>query len=209
MAAPAGANEILVETVRVFANRYPDVRIELQFMSTGVQMEALREGRIQVGFLNLPVNDPTFTLETVKKQPMCIALPKLHPLTRHTRVPLAALADQQFVLFPRRSSPGLHDVITGMCRTAGFTLNVAHEVDNVLAGLALVTAGLGLAFCAPTMQKLWPDVAFRPIRDAAPQLEYGVAYCKGTESPVLDSFLRIVREKARADRIDRTARRSK
>src|SRR5262245_5881776 len=194
VAAPGGVNEILVDTLRVFASRYPGVRIELQFMSTGLQIEALREGRIQVGFLNMPVSDPTLVLETVKKQPLWIALPKGHPLARYRRVPLAVLANEQFILFARRSSPGWHDLVTSACRNAGFSLNVVHEVDNIIASLTFVTAGLGLAFCSPSMQKLWPEIVFRPIRDALPPLEYAVAYRNDAHSPVLDSFLRVVRE---------------
>src|SRR5262245_56521590 len=54
IAGPGGVNEILVKTLRLFAARYPGVQVELQFMSTGSQIEALRERRVQVGFLNLP-----------------------------------------------------------------------------------------------------------------------------------------------------------
>jgi DNA-binding transcriptional LysR family regulator len=165
-------------------------------MNTGMQIEALREGRIQVGFLNLPVNDSGLTLETVRRWPLWIALPKTHPLIRLSKVPLSALADQRFILFARRGSPGLHDMITAICRNAGFSLNVVHEVDNLIASLTLVTAGLGVAFCSPNMQKLWPDIAFRPIKDAVPPLEYAVAYRRDARLPVLDSFLRIVRQTA-------------
>src|SRR5262245_51067220 len=176
VAGPGGVNEILVHTLQVFAKRYPGVHIELQFMSTGSQIEALRDGRIQVGFLNLPVNDSNLILETIRTEPMWIALPKGHRLARQTCVPLNALADEQFVLFARRGSPGLFDLITAACRNAGFSLNVAHEVDNVIASLTLVTAGLGVAFCTPSMQKLWPDIVFRPLRDTTLSLEYAVAY---------------------------------
>jgi len=193
VAGPGGVNEILVKTLRVFAKRYPGVHIELLFMNTGLQIEALREGRIDVGFLNLPVNDSNLAIEGVTKSPMWLALPKGHSLARCTRVPLKALAHQGFILFNRRGSPGLHDLITTMCRNAGFSLNVVHEVDNVIASLTLVTAGLGLAFCSPTMQKLWPEIVFRPLEEGVPPLEYGVAYRRESLSPVLDSFLRIVR----------------
>jgi len=194
IAAPAGINHFLVEPLRVFGQRYPGVRLELQFMSTGQQTEALREGRIQAGFLILPTPDPSFTLEMVTTTPIWIALPKRHPLTHHKHVRLTELAGYPFILFARRSSPGLHDVITGICRTAGFSLNVLHEVNNIIAAFTLVAAGQGLAFSAPTMQELWPDVVFRPILDAIPRMEYAVAYRKDAQSPVLDSFLRIVRE---------------
>src|SRR5204863_5967851 len=43
---PGGVNEILVETLKLVARRYPAIRLELQYMTTGMQIEALREGRI-------------------------------------------------------------------------------------------------------------------------------------------------------------------
>ena len=76
-------------------------------------------------------------------------------------------------------------------------MNVVHEVDNIMASLTLVNAGLGLAFCSPSMRKLWPDIVFRPFREAVPALEYVVAYRRGAQSPPLDSFLKVIRQVAR------------
>jgi DNA-binding transcriptional LysR family regulator len=201
VAGPGGVNEILVDALRVFAKNYPGVRIELQFMNTALQMESLRDKSIDVGFLNLPVNDTSLKLEVVRREPLWLAMPKGHPLSRHKRVPLPALADHQFILFARRSSPGLHDLITATCQNAGFSLNVVHEVDNVIASLTLVTAGLGLAFSSQRMQKLWPEIIFRPFQEPVPPLEYAVAYRRDAHSPVLDSFLRIVRQTATKNKL--------
>ena len=197
VAGPGGVNEILTDTLRSFAHRYPGVHIELQFMNTGLQVEALREGHIHVGFVILPVYDTQLALETVRKEPMWVAMPKNHPLARHKDVPLSSIAQQDIIMFGRRSSPGLHDIITAMCRNAGFSVKVVHEVDNIMASLTLVNAGLGLAFCSPSMRKLWPDIVFRPFREAVPALEYAVAYRRGAQSPPLDSFLKVIRQVAR------------
>src|SRR5262249_46131575 len=143
-----------IDTLRNFANRYPGVHIELQFMNSGMQIEALRKKRIDVGFVNMPINDPTLIIKTVQQEPMWVAMPKGHPLAHHGRVSLTALTDQHFILLARRSSPGLHDLITAACRNAGFSLMVAHEVDNIIASLTLVTARLDLTFCSPSIQKL-------------------------------------------------------
>jgi DNA-binding transcriptional LysR family regulator len=91
----------------------------------------------------------------------------------------------------------LHDVITSACRGAGFSLNVAHEVDNIVASLTLVRADLGLAFCSPSMRNLWPELDFRPLRAPVPSLDYAMAYGRDVRSPVLDSFLRVVRQNVR------------
>lgn len=126
-----GANKILVKTLGIVGRKYPGIHIELQYMTTGMQLEALRERRIDLGFLKVPVQERTLVTETIKTERLKLALPKGHPLTRLQRIPLAALAGQRVILFPRRVAPGLHDTITGMCRRAGFTLNVVHEVDSM------------------------------------------------------------------------------
>ena len=190
-------NDILVQVLQRFAQQYPAVHIELQLMNTALQIEALRDQHVHVGFLSLPVIDSNLRLETVKREPMWLAVPKNHPLARHKKVPLASLEQQPFVMFARRCSPGLHDVITTTCRNAGFSLNVVHEVDNASASLTMVTARLGLAFCSPAMRKFWPDIAFRPFLEPVPPLEYAVGYLSEAQSPLLNSFLKVVRQVAR------------
>jgi len=203
---PGGVNETLVETLRLLGRKYPGLRVELQYMSTGTQIEALREGRIEVGFLNLPVLEPALTLEKINSEALWLAFPKNHPLLRHRQVPLASLEDQPMILFPRRVTPGLHDSITGLCRDAGFTLNVVHEVDSIVGGLTLVSAGLGVAFCTRSIQRLWPNIAFRPIRERA-AIEQAVGYRRDAQSPVLETFLRVMRQTSGKQRKKNRSRR--
>ena len=189
---PGGVNETLISTLRLVGRRYPGVRIELQYMTTGIQVEALREGKINAGVLNLPVYEPSLSIELVRREPLCLAIPKGHPLAKYSIVPVEALEQQPIIMFARRVAPGLHDVITGMCRSAGFTLNAIHETDNVIASLTLVSAGLGISFCTPSVRSLWPDLLFRNIKGANP-VEQAVAYRRDAVTPVLEVFLGIVR----------------
>src|SRR4030095_2051646 len=185
---PSGLNDVLTETLKLFARRYPAIHIELRNMTTAEQTEALREGRIHAGFLNLPVQVPDLSVETVRSEPLCIAMPRAHVLARHQRIPLSELKGQHIVMFSRRVSPGLHDVITGMCRDAGFSLNAVHETDNVGASLTLVSAELGICFCTPSMRALWPNLVVRPLLNSV-SVEQAVAYRAGAHNPVLGIFL--------------------
>ena len=194
---PGGVNEILVETLRLVGARYPGVRIELQYMPTGMQIEALREGRIQVGFLSLPVQEPALVLETVRKEPLWVALPRRHPMSRLKVVPPSALEGEKIIRLSRRIAPGLHDAITGMFRNSGVNLNVVHETDNVVASLTLVSADLGLALCTPSIRRLWPGLVFRPLQTSL-QVEQALAYRRDCQSPVLGMFLREARQAARS-----------
>jgi hypothetical protein len=106
-------------------------------------------------------------------------------------------------MFLRRVAPGLHDEITAMCRDAGFSLNSIHETDNVVAGMTLVSAELGISFCTSSIRRLWPDLVFRPVRGSI-CVEQAVAYRHDVQSPVLGIFLdvlrRIVRKKTEGNR---------
>lgn len=201
---PGVVNSTLIEALRVLGKQYPGVRVELRYLSTGEQMEALRDGVIIVGFLNMPVQAPWLSLEVVSREALWLALPKQHRLTRYKKVPIDALSEEQVILFPRRTTPGLHDTITSMCRNAGFSLRVAHEVDSLVGGLTLVSADLGIAFCTPSVQRSWPDIAFRPIENA-PDVELAAAHRSNTVTPALETFLRVLRRIARS----RTTKRRK
>jgi DNA-binding transcriptional LysR family regulator len=191
---PGGVNDILVRALRIFARRYPGVGVELQYMNTGAQIEALHDGRIRVGFLNMPAQDTELVMEVVKRESLWIALPLGHPLTHYRRVPFKALAGERFIFFPRRVTPGLHDAITSLCRNAGFNLNVVHEGDSISSGLTLVSAGFGLAFCTPSVHRLWSDIEFRPLRDPTFHIEQVVAYKRDGKSPALEAFMRVIRQ---------------
>ena len=65
-------------------------------------------------------------------------------------------------------------------------------------GLTLVSADLGLAFGTPSVQRLWPDIAFRPISPTV-SVEEAVAYARDAVSPVLEIFLRDVRQSVRKE----------
>jgi DNA-binding transcriptional LysR family regulator len=194
-----GLNEVLVAALRELAGKYPGVQIELRYMNTGDQVDALREGRIDVGFLNLPVKEPALTLEIIKKEPLWLALPKDNPLARRRTIPIPLIVNQPMIFFPRRVTPGLHDVITSMCRNAGFSLHVIHESDSIVGALTLVSAGLGVAFSTPSVQQFWPDIVFRPIENS-PDVEQAVSYRRESQSPALATFLGIVKQTLRKRR---------
>jgi DNA-binding transcriptional LysR family regulator len=189
-----GVMPILVDALSSFTQHRPNVHVDLEYMCTGEQLHRLREGRIDVGFLSLPVQDQTLAAVKIKEEPLRLALPKNHPLARFRQVPMTALAGQPFIFFPRRATPGLHDLITGLCRTAGFSLNVVHEVESIVASLTLVRANLGIAFSMDHFKDKSDSLVFRPLEDSRAVVTYGMVYKRDEKTPVMDSFISAVRE---------------
>ena len=100
----------------------------------------------------------------IMKDHLVLVLPIDHPLTKRDRVGLAELADESFVLFPRRSSPSYFDQITSACRDAGFSPHVLYEVPSVVSQIAYAGCGVAVGMVPSRAMRFGGgDVVFRPL----------------------------------------------
>ena len=192
---PADAR-IFVDILRAFARRHPEIRTVVRNMSSAEQARALTEGRLHVGFVALPIDEPDLATETVLRQPIMIALPRKHPLAARARVPLRALAGEPHIMFARPQGPRFFDAVLAACREAGFTMHITHEVDNLHTACALVDAGLGVCLVpAGVQEKRSNGIVLRPVKPTLPHLEsqLAVAY-KPPPCQLVSLFVDVVRE---------------
>jgi|SoiMethySBSTD1v2_1073268.scaffolds.fasta_scaffold00186_66 DNA-binding transcriptional LysR family regulator len=199
-AGPADA-QVFVDILRAFARRHPQIRMVVRNMGSAEQARALSEGRLHVGFVALPIDEPDLATETVLRRPIVIALPRNHPLAARARVPLHALANEPHIMFARRMGPRLFDSVLAACREAGFTMHIAHEVDNVYTACALVAAGLGVCFVPAGIQERH-SIVLRPVSPSLPHVDSRLAIAYKPDSCELVSlFVDVVREVMAAKRI--------
>jgi DNA-binding transcriptional LysR family regulator len=89
---------------------------------------ALQSGEIDVAFVPPPIIDGEgLALDLLVDEPMMIVLPEWHPHAGDPSMPLAALAPDTLILFPRTIGPGLHDAIIASCQRAGFSPKLGQE----------------------------------------------------------------------------------
>ena len=200
-AGPADA-PIFVEILRAFAQRHPHIRMVVRNMGSAEQARALTEGRLHVGFVALPLDEPDLATETVLRRPIVVALPRTHALAARTRVPLQALANEPHIMFARRVGPRLFDAVLSACREAGFTMHIAHEVDNLHTACALVEAGLGVCFVPAVIQGQHSSgIVLRPVTPSLPHVESELAIAYKPKSCELVSlFVDVVKEVMAAKR---------
>lgn len=197
VAGPADA-PIFVQILRTFAQQHPKVRIVLRNMSTLDQTQAISEGRLHVGFVALPIDDAGLATETVMRRPIMIALPPDHPLAMHDRVPLKALSGEPQIMFARSNGPKFFDAVLAACREAGFSMNIAHEVDNLYTACALVAAGLGVCLVPSGLQDShsMSSMVLRPVTPSLPHIDMHIAlaYKPHSTSDLVPLFVGVVRE---------------
>ena len=187
---------IFPDVVRVFRQRYKDVHLTLHELTLVDQTQALRAGRIQVSFLRPPLEDPELSMRTIHEEPWLVALPSTHRLTKSARVPLRSLAGHPFILFPRELASGLYDQIISMCQRAGFSPKVVQEAQMQTI-VSLVAAGIGIALVPASLENLRRrGVSYRPLKGATPKVQLAVVWRRDDTSPLLRSFLAVVKEVA-------------
>jgi DNA-binding transcriptional LysR family regulator len=155
---------------------------------TSQQVEALRNNRIDAGFVTLPVDAEGLVVETILSERLVVAFPKRHPLSHRKQVALRALSGETMIVFPLHMSPGRYQLITGMCLRAGISLSVLHEVDNLYTMLELVASGFGVCLMRASVQGMAQrGVVFRELLHS-PSVETAIAYRRENNSEVIQQL---------------------
>lgn len=188
-------HSVLPEILKNFRDRYPKVKLDLTEFCTLDMVEVLRVEKADLGFLHPPVDAPFLKLQPMPGENLVVALSQNHPLVERESLPLAALANEPFILHPRYEGPVLYDQIVNLCKQAGFEPRVVHEEVKNQTRVGLVAAGLGITFVPQSLQNAGlSGVVYRPLSGSAPELQLAVAWRGDRVSPVLQGFLQIVQQ---------------
>lgn len=170
------------------------VELVLHPLQLAHQRAALLEDRIDVGLVVLPVEHAKLAAERFRSEPLWVALPEGHPLAVHESLPLARLAECEFVMVPWARGFGFGRLTMQICSRAGFVPRVVQEAEPMESVVGMVGAGVGIAIVPAIVSQLpVARVVYRPIQERFARAEIGIAWSKGNQSPVLQRFLDVAR----------------
>lgn len=181
--------------IRAFRESFPDIHLELQIRRSRSTLEALALGNIDLGFVRpavrtiLPREIRSISLY---KDRLMLVLPAVHPLAQTPgKVPLAALADEDFLLRPARQDGGFYEQIFSLCAEAGFTPKVVQEVQDTATAFGLVAAGLGVTIAPESLQAIHlEDITWKEIDvQAGGESEVLLVYRDADPAPLRDKLI--------------------
>jgi len=182
----------LTELLRAFRTRFPSVELSLRELSPGEQIDGLKAGSLDVGFVRSSFEDPALSAELVRRESLMVVMPDDHPLCARKTIPLAELKNERFVMFPRARGPAYFDQLMSLCGTAGFTPRIVQEAPQ-LDIISMVAAGFGVSIMPSSMRNFRrPGLSFRAIV-GAPQVELLIVWRHQNLSPALHKFVDLVR----------------
>lgn len=182
----------LVGLLRAFRAEFPDVELTVRELPLAEQIDAIKSGELDVGFVRGPVADDALVAECVRREPLIVALPADHPLAKKGPLRLESLADEAFVFFSRLRAPAFFDLLVALCEKAGFTPRILHEAPQVDV-LSLVAAGFGISILPASVREIRrADIAFRALT-GAPTTELLLVWRASDTSPAREAFVGVVR----------------
>jgi DNA-binding transcriptional LysR family regulator len=187
---------IVPESFRRFRDLHPDAELQLHPSSSAAQIEAVRSGQLDAGFV--------FTIANLERElaqlpvavlNLVLAAPKGHTLAKAKKLRLCDLNDAAFIWFPRRESPLYYDRLMQECFRGGLkTPQIVQEAINEATILSLVSCGLGVAFVSSATRWRCPEgVALLPVADLNLPLPFSLIWRKDNQSPLLARFVADVR----------------
>lgn len=197
---------IVPDSFRQFRERQPNAELQLSPLSSLEQVEAIRSGRLDAGFVfNFPKTDHELDQVQVGSHCLVLAAPKGHRLTKSKKLRLRDMADAAFIWFPRRQSPIYYDRLMHECFRRGLkSPRIVQEAVDQATLLSRVSCGLGVGFVSEATRWRCPrGVVLLPVTDLNLQWASALLWRKQNASPLLARFVAEVRTLADLEAIDK------
>lgn len=145
------ASQWLPNMIREFQKDYPNIDYELLLGDYSEIEEWILEGRVDCGFLRLPVHAE---LETIflEQDRLMVVLPEGHRLAECDRFPVNALVEEPFMLLKK----GARAEVSEIFERCGLTPKVHFTTWDDYAIMAMVESGLGISILPELILKRIP-----------------------------------------------------
>jgi len=183
--------------------RYPDIEMKLTLLTSQPQLEAVRNGQIDAGFLFHRPADRELLSLAVDEDDYAVAMPSSHKLATRKRIYLSDMRDQPFIMMSQHSNRVLYDRLIAACVAGGLVPRQVHEANNEFAIVNLVAAGVGLAFINRSFAHAVSDVVLRVIEDLSVPVRLELVWRQDNRSAALARFVETV---AASDQVARHRR---
>lgn len=183
----------LPQILKAFKDDHPDVEEIVHTGPATLQIESLRQGRINAYFDRVQGAPEGCSIELAHRDSIVLALPEGHPLCAQASIAPEDLRDQAMIgrQDERNHPPEFRELLERL----DFPLKIVQRVQDMVTSATMAGSGLGIALVAASVQRLnIPRVAFRPLRtDVRLRCDVYCVYRQGDDSPMLRALLHVVR----------------
>lgn len=147
----------------------PNLTFEISEDTTENLLASMREGRVDLALLSLPIDGPEWVTEELAKDEILVALPEAHPLAERDSIELGELASDPIILM--KEAHCLRGQALSICKNLGWTPEVFFQSAQIETLVSMVEAGFGVSF-APAIARSRLEERSIALRSLAPVPAY-------------------------------------
>ena len=158
---------LLPRIIYLYRQQHPHLNIQLTEMSTTEQVQALKEGKIDVGFGRLKISDPAVKRALLREERLMVAVHASHPLAQRTQgVHLADLVDEKLFFYPNTPKPNFASQLANIFMEHNLVPKHVQELREIQLAMGLTAAGEGICVIPTSADTLrFPHLHYVPILD--------------------------------------------
>ncbi|OLL17589.1 MULTISPECIES: LysR substrate-binding domain-containing protein [unclassified Rhodococcus (in: high G+C Gram-positive bacteria)] len=170
--------------VRVWAERIPDVPLELVPVDAADGEAAVRDGTVDAAVLRLPLPREGLSVINLYTEVSVVVVPEEHAVAAVDELSVADLAEET-VLHPR-------DDVLDWARLPGET--AFERPATTETAVSYVASEVGVLVVPQSLARLYhrKDLTYRPVTDA-PQSQVGLVWLSERTTDLVEEFVGIVR----------------
>jgi LysR family transcriptional regulator, benzoate and cis,cis-muconate-responsive activator of ben and cat genes len=162
--------DLVPRLLREFLGARPHVQVVIERETKDLQAEAIRDGRMHIGFSRQYPPEPDLAVRHIIAEPLFAAIPGDHPLLDRTEVRLEDIRSEPLVLFPSAPRPSFADEVARLLMRTGSPARIRAEASDVVTALTYVSVARLFAVVPKSATNVtMPGVAYVPLVDAPPE----------------------------------------
>ncbi|RJG01038.1 LysR family transcriptional regulator [Noviherbaspirillum sedimenti] len=187
--APSVLYTFLPKVLHQFSVENAHLDIALSELTSVQQAEALKAGRIDLGFSRVPIPDPAIHNILLSEERLVLAVPAPSALAQEQSISIKRVVDEVLILYPMAPRPSLADQILHQFSVRGIEVGRTYETNGLQTAVGLVAAGVGVTFLPESVQRLSrSDVAYITLSDAGVTTPLIMATRRGDTTSHLGDF---------------------
>jgi DNA-binding transcriptional LysR family regulator len=170
---------------------FPYIKTRLYEVPTIKQIEALEQGKLDVGILRAPVHSEKLKIHSLFFDPFTVVIPSAEKKFADREALSDFLKRCSFIFFNREYAPDYYNKLIEVCERLGFKPHILHEANNIHSILQLVEAGLGVSILPSSLEQQYAglDVSFIRLNEIPITTEVVLAYKESNPNPALQWFM--------------------
>ncbi|KQQ59608.1 LysR family transcriptional regulator [Rhizobium sp. Leaf311] len=189
--ASAAYSGVLTESLTSFRRGLPDVELQLVEMEMRQQLQRIKDGEVDFGYIRPPAPIPSELNSTVVlREPLVVALASGHNLAAKKAVHLSDLRSDTFITPRQPVDIGFHANTLDACGEAGFKPKINANGRDFTTIASMVAVGIGIALVPESLQCLClPGIRYLQLIDNDVMTDLAVVYRKTESKPAVRAFI--------------------